>query len=109
MVRLRLVVLEIQLRWGKVIELEGNRTSLLQKELARQTANDTLRREFARLSDESNSWIEFQQAAVNSVSLKGTGSLEELLKQLLDIENIVIKNRDQLDKLEQCDQVGGYS
>ncbi|XP_043915016.1 alpha-actinin-2 isoform X1 [Protopterus annectens] len=91
---------ELQSKWEKVKQFVPQRDHALQEELARQHANERLRRQFAAQANVIGPWIQNKMEEIAHSSVQMTGTLEDQMTQLKNIEHNVINYKSNLDKLE---------
>lgn len=91
---------EIGLKWEKVKKLVPQRNSILQEELARQHANERLRRQFAAQANIIGPWIQTRMEEISRSSVDIGGSLEDQMSQLKQFEQVIINYKSNIDKLE---------
>uniref|UniRef100_A0A8C8GJE2 Uncharacterized protein n=1 Tax=Oncorhynchus tshawytscha TaxID=74940 RepID=A0A8C8GJE2_ONCTS len=91
---------EIGLKWDKVKKLVPQRNSILQEELARQHANERLRRQFAAQANIIGPWIQTRMEEIGRSSVDIGGSLEDQMSQLKQFEQVIINYKSNIDKLE---------
>ncbi|KAH1168416.1 hypothetical protein KIL84_003899 [Mauremys mutica] len=81
--------LDIASKWDTVKQLVPHRDQTLQEELARQQANERLRRQFAAQANE-----------IGHISVDISGSLEDQMNHLKQQEQNIINYKSNIDKLE---------
>uniref|UniRef100_A0A2K5DPJ2 F-actin cross-linking protein n=1 Tax=Aotus nancymaae TaxID=37293 RepID=A0A2K5DPJ2_AOTNA len=81
---------EIRTKWDKS----------LQEELARQHANERLRRQFAAQANAIGPWIQNKMEEIARSSIQITGALEDQMNQLKQYEHNIINYKNNIDKLE---------
>ncbi|XP_066473257.1 alpha-actinin-2 [Tiliqua scincoides] len=91
---------EIRTKWEKVKQLVPVRDQSLQEELARQHANERLRRQFAAQANVIGPWIQTKMEEVARTSVEITGPLEDQMNQLKQYEHNIINYKLNIDKLE---------
>ncbi|XP_058910600.1 alpha-actinin-2 [Kogia breviceps] len=91
---------EIRSKWDKVKQLVPIRDQLLQEELARQHANERLRRQFAAQANAIGPWIQNKMEEIARSSIQITGALEDQMNQLKQYEHNIINYKSNIDKLE---------
>ncbi|KAK6293917.1 hypothetical protein J4Q44_G00362430 [Coregonus suidteri] len=91
---------EIGLKWDKVKKLVPQRNGVLQEELARQHANERLRRQFAAQANIIGPWIQTRMEEIGRSSVDIGGSLEDQMSQLKQFEQVIINYKSNIDKLE---------
>nr|XP_029504764.1 alpha-actinin-2-like [Oncorhynchus nerka] len=80
--------------------LVPQRNSILQEELARQHANERLRRQFAAQANIIGPWIQTRMEEIGRSSVDIGGSLEDQMSQLKQFEQVIINYKSNIDKLE---------
>ncbi|XP_059118390.1 alpha-actinin-2 isoform X1 [Peromyscus eremicus] len=90
---------ELRNKWDKVKQLVPIRDQSLQEELARQHANERLRRQFAAQANAIGPWIQNKMEIARS-SIQITGALEDQMNQLKQYEHNIINYKNNIDKLE---------
>uniref|UniRef100_A0A8C5BS45 Actinin, alpha 2b n=1 Tax=Gadus morhua TaxID=8049 RepID=A0A8C5BS45_GADMO len=85
-------------KWDKV-KLVPGRDGSLQEEMARQHANERLRRQFAAQANLIGPWIQTRMEEVGRCSLE-MGALEDQMTQLKQFEHIIVAYKPNIDKLE---------
>ncbi|KAJ8013642.1 hypothetical protein DPEC_G00031930 [Dallia pectoralis] len=95
---------EIGLRWEKVKKMVPQRDSVLQEEMARQLANERLRRQFAAQVNIIAPWIHTRMEEIGRHSADIGGPLEDQMSQLKQLEQVIIKYKTNIDKLEEDHQ-----
>uniref|UniRef100_A0A2K6GN91 F-actin cross-linking protein n=1 Tax=Propithecus coquereli TaxID=379532 RepID=A0A2K6GN91_PROCO len=91
---------EIRTKWDKVKQLVPIRDQSLQEELARQHANERLRRQFAAQANAIGPWIQNKMEEIARSSIQITGALEDQMNQLKQYEHNIINYKNNIDKLE---------
>ncbi|KAI1240806.1 hypothetical protein IHE44_0009249 [Lamprotornis superbus] len=91
---------EIRSKWEKVKQLVPQRDQSLQEELARQHANERLRRQFAAQANVIGPWIQTKMEEIARSSIEMTGPLEDQMNQLKQYEHNIINYKHNIDKLE---------
>ncbi|KAB0395894.1 hypothetical protein E2I00_011018 [Balaenoptera physalus] len=91
---------EIRSKWDKVKQLVPVRDQSLQEELARQHANERLRRQFAAQANAIGPWIQSKMEEIARSSIQITGALEDQMNQLKQYEHNIINYKNNIDKLE---------
>ncbi|XP_052583507.1 alpha-actinin-2 isoform X1 [Peromyscus californicus insignis] len=91
---------ELRNKWGKVKQLVPVRDQSLQEELARQHANERLRRQFAAQANAIGPWIQNKMEEIARSSIQITGALEDQMNQLKQYEHNIINYKNNIDKLE---------
>ncbi|XP_059253357.1 alpha-actinin-2 isoform X3 [Mustela nigripes] len=91
---------ELRAKWDKVKQLVPIRDQSLQEELARQHANERLRRQFAAQANAIGPWIQNKMEEIARSSVQITGALEDQMNQLKQYEHNIINYKNNIDKLE---------
>ncbi|XP_006895433.1 PREDICTED: alpha-actinin-2 isoform X2 [Elephantulus edwardii] len=91
---------ELRAKWDKVKQLVPVRDQSLQEELARQHANERLRRQFAAQANAIGPWIQNKMEEIARSSIQITGALEDQMNQLKQYEHNIINYKNNVDKLE---------
>ncbi|KAM9612638.1 alpha-actinin-2 [Trichechus inunguis] len=91
---------ELRTKWDKVKQLVPVRDQSLQEELARQHANERLRRQFAAQANAIGPWIQNKMEEIARSSIQITGALEDQMNQLKQYEHNIINYKNNIDKLE---------
>ncbi|TRY95480.1 hypothetical protein DNTS_003972 [Danionella cerebrum] len=91
---------EIAIKWDKVKKLVPSRDSALQEELARQHANERLRRQFAAQSNLIGPWIQTRMEEIGHCSMSMGGTLEDQMTQLKQYEHVIVSYKSNIDRLE---------
>uniref|UniRef100_A0A8C2H850 Actinin, alpha 2b n=1 Tax=Cyprinus carpio TaxID=7962 RepID=A0A8C2H850_CYPCA len=91
---------EIAIKWDKVKKLVPQRDSLLQEELARQHANERLRRQFAAQAHLIGPWIQARMEEIGRCSMAMGGTLEDQMTQLKQYEHVIVSYKPNIDRLE---------
>ncbi|XP_048223730.1 alpha-actinin-2 [Perognathus longimembris pacificus] len=91
---------ELRHKWEKVKQLVPVRDQSLQEELARQHANERLRRQFAAQANAIGPWIQNKMEEISRSSIQITGALEDQMNQLKQYEHNIINYKNNIDKLE---------
>ncbi|KAM4828844.1 alpha-actinin-2 isoform 1-T1 [Thomomys bottae] len=91
---------ELRNKWEKVKQLVPVRDQSLQEELARQHANERLRRQFAAQANAIGPWIQNKMEEIARSSIQITGALEDQMNQLKQYEHNIINYKNNIDKLE---------
>ncbi|XP_048046773.1 alpha-actinin-2b isoform X1 [Megalobrama amblycephala] len=91
---------EIAIKWDKVKRLVPQRDSALQEELARQHANERLRRQFAAQANLIGPWIQTRMEEIGRCSMEMGGTLEDQMTQLKQYEHVIVSYKPNIDRLE---------
>ncbi|XP_016018910.1 alpha-actinin-2 isoform X2 [Rousettus aegyptiacus] len=91
---------ELRAKWDKVKQLVPIRDQSLQEELARQHANERLRRQFAAQANAIGPWIQNKMEEIARSSIQISGALEDQMNQLKQYEHNIINYKNNIDKLE---------
>ncbi|XP_056308551.1 alpha-actinin-2b isoform X2 [Danio aesculapii] len=91
---------EIAVKWDKVKKLVPQRDSALQEELARQHANERLRRQFAAQANLIGPWIQTRMEEIGHCSMAIGGTLEDQMIQLKQYEHVIVSYKSNIDRLE---------
>ncbi|XP_016421891.1 alpha-actinin-2-like [Sinocyclocheilus rhinocerous] len=91
---------EIAIKWDKVKKLVPQRDSALQEELARQHANERLRRQFAAQANLIGPWIQARMEEIGRCSMAMGGTLEDQMTQLKQYEHVIVSYKPNIDRLE---------
>ncbi|XP_059376124.1 alpha-actinin-2b [Carassius carassius] len=91
---------EIAIKWDKVKKLVPQRDSALQEELARQHANERLRRQFAAQAHLIGPWIQTRMEEIGHCSMAVGGTLEDQMTQLKQYEHVIVSYKPNIDRLE---------
>uniref|UniRef100_A0AAY4A2J9 Alpha-actinin n=1 Tax=Denticeps clupeoides TaxID=299321 RepID=A0AAY4A2J9_9TELE len=91
---------DISNKWEAVKQLVPLRDQMLQEEVARQQANERLRRQFAAQANIIGPWIQTKMEEIGHVSVDIAGSLEEQMNNLKTYEQNIINYKSNIDKLE---------
>ncbi|KAF7238499.1 Alpha-actinin-3 [Varanus komodoensis] len=91
---------DIATKWDKVKQLVPHRDQTLQEELARQQANERLRRQFAAQANIIGPWIQTKMEEIGHISVDISGSLEDQMNHLKQHEQNIINYKTNIDKLE---------
>ncbi|XP_008853297.1 alpha-actinin-2 [Nannospalax galili] len=91
---------ELRNKWEKVKQLVPVWDQSLQEELARQHANERLRRQFAAQANAIGPWIQNKMEEIARSSIQITGALEDQMNQLKQYEHNIINYKNNIDKLE---------
>ncbi|XP_061461776.1 alpha-actinin-3 [Rhineura floridana] len=91
---------DIAHKWDKVKQLVPHRDQTLQEELARQQANERLRRQFAAQANIIGPWIQTKMEEIGHISVDISGSLEDQMNHLKQNEQNIINYKMNIDKLE---------
>uniref|UniRef100_H3BE04 Actinin alpha 3 n=1 Tax=Latimeria chalumnae TaxID=7897 RepID=H3BE04_LATCH len=91
---------DIANKWENVKQLVPHRDQTLQEELARQQANERLRRQFAAQANVIGPWIQTKMEEIGHISVDMTGSLEDQMNNLKQYEQNTINYKSNIDKLE---------
>nr|ACZ28496.1 Actn2 [Danio rerio] len=91
---------EIAIKWDKVKKLVPQRDSALQEELARQHANERLRRQFAAQANLIGPWIQTRMEEIGHCSMAMGGTLEDQMTQLKQYEHVIVSYKSNIDRLE---------
>ncbi|EMP25851.1 Alpha-actinin-3 [Chelonia mydas] len=92
--------LDIASKWDTVKQLVPHRDQTLQEELARQQANERLRRQFAAQANVLGPWIQTKMEEIGHISVDISGSLEDQMNHLKQQEQNIINYKANIDKLE---------
>uniref|UniRef100_A0A8C0JAZ8 Actinin alpha 3 n=1 Tax=Chelonoidis abingdonii TaxID=106734 RepID=A0A8C0JAZ8_CHEAB len=92
--------LDIASKWDTVKQLVPHRDQMLQEELARQQANERLRRQFAAQANVLGPWIQTKMEEIGHISVDISGSLEDQMNHLKQQEQNIINYKANIDKLE---------
>ncbi|KAJ6654199.1 hypothetical protein lerEdw1_007296 [Lerista edwardsae] len=92
--------LDIANKWDTVKQLVPHRDQTLQEELARQQANERLRRQFAAQANIIGPWIQTKMEEIGHISVDISGSLEDQMNHLKQHEQNIINYKANTDKLE---------
>nr|XP_033810003.1 alpha-actinin-3 [Geotrypetes seraphini] len=92
--------LDISNKWETVKRLVPHRDQTLQEELARQQANERLRRQFAAQANVIGPWIQTKMEEIGHISVDISGSLEDQMNHLKQHEQNIINYKSNIDKLE---------
>ncbi|XP_029467092.1 alpha-actinin-3 [Rhinatrema bivittatum] len=92
--------LDISNKWDSVKHLVPHRDQTLQEELARQQANERLRRQFAAQANVIGPWIQSKMEEIGHISVDISGSLEDQMNHLKQHEQNIINYKSNIDKLE---------
>ncbi|XP_067100287.1 alpha-actinin-2-like [Osmerus mordax] len=92
--------IEMGQKWEKVKKLVPQRDSCLQEELARQHANERLRRQFAAQANNIGPWVQTRMEEIGRNSVDLGGPLEEQMNQMKQFEQVIINYKSNIDKLE---------
>uniref|UniRef100_A0AAY5EB58 Actinin, alpha 2b n=1 Tax=Electrophorus electricus TaxID=8005 RepID=A0AAY5EB58_ELEEL len=84
----------------EVKKLVPQRDSSLQEELARQHANERLRRQFATQANLIGPWIQTRMEEIGRCSLEMGGGLEDQMTQLKQCEHVIVSYKSNIDNLE---------
>uniref|UniRef100_A0A4W5K5D8 Actinin alpha 3b n=1 Tax=Hucho hucho TaxID=62062 RepID=A0A4W5K5D8_9TELE len=95
--------------YTKVKHLVPLRDQMLQEEVARQQANERLRRQFAAQANIIGPWIQTKMEEIGHVSVDIAGSLEEQMNNLKQYEQNIINYKSNIDKLEGDHQLSQES
>ncbi|XP_029449676.1 alpha-actinin-2 isoform X1 [Rhinatrema bivittatum] len=95
-----LTVDDIRNTWDKVKKLVPTRDQSLQEELARQHANERLRRQFAAQANVIGPWIQTKMEEIGRSSIGLMATLEDQMNQLKQQEHDIINYKPNIDKLE---------
>ncbi|KAJ0006510.1 hypothetical protein NQD34_013783 [Periophthalmus magnuspinnatus] len=96
-------------KWDTVKHLVPLRDQMLQEEVARQQANERLRRQFAAQANIIGPWIQTKMEEISHVSVDIAGSLEEQMNSLKQYEQNIINYKSNIDKLEGDHQLSQES
>ncbi|KAI4808488.1 hypothetical protein KUCAC02_000545 [Chaenocephalus aceratus] len=99
----------MQSRSEMVKHLVPLRDQMLQEEVARQQANERLRRQFAAQANIIGPWIQTKMEEISHVSVDIAGSLEEQMNSLKQYEGNIINYKSNIDKLEGDHQLSQES
>ncbi|XP_051578484.1 alpha-actinin-2b isoform X2 [Myxocyprinus asiaticus] len=91
---------EIATKWDKVKKLVPQRDSALQEELARQHANERLRRQFAAQANLIGPWIQTRMEEIGHCSVEMGGTLEDQMTKLKQYEHVIVSYKPNIDRLE---------
>ncbi|XP_034757025.1 alpha-actinin-3b isoform X2 [Etheostoma cragini] len=100
---------DISTKWDTVKHLVPLRDQMLQEEVARQQANERLRRQFAAQANIIGPWIQTKMEEISHVSVDIAGSLEEQMNSLKQYEHNIINYKSNMDKLEGDHQLSQES
>uniref|UniRef100_A0AAQ4RJF1 Actinin alpha 3b n=1 Tax=Gasterosteus aculeatus aculeatus TaxID=481459 RepID=A0AAQ4RJF1_GASAC len=100
---------DISTKWDTVKHLVPLRDQMLQEEVARQQANERLRRQFAAQANIIGPWIQTKMEEISHVSVDIAGSLEEQMNSLKQYEQNIINYKSNIDKLEGDHQLSQES
>ncbi|KAM6949335.1 alpha-actinin-3b [Aplochiton taeniatus] len=100
---------DISNKWDAVKHLVPLRDQMLQEEVARQQANERLRRQFAAQANIIGPWIQTKMEEIGHVSVDIAGSLEEQMNNLKQYEQNIINYKSNIDKLEGDHQLSQES
>uniref|UniRef100_A0A8C5PPS0 Actinin alpha 3 n=1 Tax=Leptobrachium leishanense TaxID=445787 RepID=A0A8C5PPS0_9ANUR len=92
--------LDIANKWETVKQLVPHRDQTLQEELARQQANERLRRQFAAQANVIGPWIQTKMEEIGRISVDISSSLEDQMNHLKQYEQNIISYKSNIDKLE---------
>ncbi|XP_040265607.1 alpha-actinin-3 [Bufo bufo] len=92
--------LNIANKWDSVKQLVPHRDQTLQEELARQQANERLRRQFAAQANVIGPWIQTKMEEIGRLSVDISSSLEDQMNHLKQYEQNIISYKTNIDKLE---------
>ncbi|MBN3270801.1 ACTN3 protein, partial [Polyodon spathula] len=87
-------------KWEAVKHLVPHRDQMLQEEVARQQANERLRRQFAAQANIIGPWIQTKMEEIGHISVEISSSLEDQMNQLKQYEQSIINYKSNIDKLE---------
>ncbi|XP_075059834.1 alpha-actinin-2 [Mixophyes fleayi] len=96
---------ELRTKWEKVKRLVPARDQSLQEELARQQANERLRRQFAAQANVIGPWIQSKMEEIARSSIDLTTTLEDQMNNLKQHEHNIVNYKHNIDKLEGDHQV----
>ncbi|XP_048391947.1 alpha-actinin-2 isoform X2 [Stegostoma tigrinum] len=91
---------EISAKWDKVKQLVPQRDAALQEELVRQHGNERLRRQFASQANVIGPWIQRKMEEIAQSSIEMSGTLEDQMNQLKQLEEVIVNYKPNVDKLE---------
>ncbi|GCB77708.1 hypothetical protein scyTo_0017645 [Scyliorhinus torazame] len=91
---------EISAKWDKMKQLIPQRNAALQEELVRQQSNERLRRQFASQANIIGPWIQRKMEEIAQSSIEISGTLEDQMNQLKQLEEVTINYKPNVDKLE---------
>ncbi|XP_038670305.1 alpha-actinin-2-like isoform X3 [Scyliorhinus canicula] len=91
---------EISAKWDKMKQLIPQRDATLQEELVRQQSNERLRRQFASQANIIGPWIQRKMEEIAQSSIEISGTLEDQMNQLKQLEEVTINYKPNVDKLE---------
>ncbi|XP_070786050.1 alpha-actinin-3b isoform X1 [Enoplosus armatus] len=100
---------DISTKWDTVKHFVPLRDQMLQEEVARQQANERLRRQFAAQANIIGPWIQTKMEEIGHVSVDIAGSLEEQMNSLKQYEQNIINYKSNIDKLEGDHQLSQES
>uniref|UniRef100_A0A7N8WQP1 Actinin alpha 3b n=1 Tax=Mastacembelus armatus TaxID=205130 RepID=A0A7N8WQP1_9TELE len=100
---------DITTKWDTVKHLVPLRDQMLQEEVARQQANERLRRQFAAQANIIGPWIQTKMEEISHVSVDIAGSLEDQMNSLKQYEQNIINYKSNIDKLEGDHQLSQES
>uniref|UniRef100_A0AAQ5WX67 Actinin alpha 3b n=1 Tax=Amphiprion ocellaris TaxID=80972 RepID=A0AAQ5WX67_AMPOC len=100
---------DISTKWDTVKHFVPLRDQMLQEEVARQQANERLRRQFAAQANIIGPWIQTKMEEISHVSVDIAGSLEEQMNSLKQYEQNIINYKSNIDKLEGDHQLSQES
>ncbi|TMS02053.1 Alpha-actinin-3 [Larimichthys crocea] len=100
---------DVSNKWDAVKHLVPLRDQMLQEEVARQQANERLRRQFAAQANIIGPWIQTKMEEISHVSVDIAGSLEEQMNSLKQYEQNIINYKSNIDKLEGDHQLSQES
>ncbi|XP_068116817.1 alpha-actinin-3 [Hyperolius riggenbachi] len=92
--------IDISNKWETVKQLVPHRDQTLQEELARQQANERLRRQFAAQANVIGPWIQTKMEEIGRISVDISSSLEDQMNHLKQNEQTIINYKSNIDKLE---------
>ncbi|XP_018424404.1 PREDICTED: alpha-actinin-3 isoform X1 [Nanorana parkeri] len=92
--------LDIANKWETAKQLVPHRDQTLQEELARQQANERLRRQFAAQANVIGPWIQSKMEEIGRLSVDISSSLEDQMNHLKQYEQNIINYKSNIDKLE---------
>ncbi|PIO37882.1 hypothetical protein AB205_0152490 [Aquarana catesbeiana] len=92
--------LDIANKWETAKQLVPHRDQTLQEELARQQANERLRRQFAAQANVIGPWIQTKMEEIGRISIDISSSLEDQMNHLKQYEQNIINYKSNIDKLE---------
>ncbi|XP_078085722.1 alpha-actinin-2-like [Mustelus asterias] len=91
---------EISAKWDKMKQLVPRRDAALQEELVRQNSNERVRRLFASQANIIGPWIQHKMEEIAQSSVEMSGTLEDQMNQLKQLEEVIVHYKPNVDKLE---------